>query len=124
MAERQQPSPPASATGFAERRRGYRQAVRVTAMLRPLEGSAEQALAVHVFEYSISGVAFSMGAAPPIGSVWRFDMCDRRQAGRRIEVRSCRPRRDGMFDVGASSAECLRADNSAARAPLSSAAAG
>ena len=91
---------------FVERRRGYRQSVRATGMLRPVtrrrgNGDEPHAIPVHVFELSISGVGFSSRVPLEVGTVWRFDLCERRLSARRAEVRSCRQRPDGMFDVGA-----------------------
>jgi hypothetical protein len=85
-----------------ERRRGYRQAVRATGMLRPIarDGDAH-GIPIHVFELSMSGVGFSTSKPLEIGTVYRFDLCDKRQTPRRAEIRSCRRRPDGMFDVGA-----------------------
>lgn len=98
----------ATPVNFVERRRGYRQSLCASALLRTIatpvdsdSASEVSALSVHLFEYSISGVAFSSAKALPIGTVWRFDMLDKRQINRRIEIRSCRPRHDGMFDIGA-----------------------
>ena len=89
---------------FVERRRGYRQAVRATGMLRPISrgnGDELHGIPIHVFEISMSGVGFSTSMPLDIGTVYRFDLCDKRQTPRRAEVRSCRRRADGMFDVGA-----------------------
>jgi hypothetical protein len=89
---------------FIERRRGYRQAVRATGMLRPVSragGDDGHGIPIHVFELSMSGIGFSTSVALAVGTVYRFDMCDKRQTPRRAEVRSCRRRADGMYDVGA-----------------------
>ena len=97
----------AAATGtgqtFVDRRRGYRQAIRATGMLRPIARGNDGAhgIPVHVFELSMSGVGFSASVPLEVGSVYRFDLCDKRQTPRRAEVRSCRRRADGMYDVGA-----------------------
>lgn len=99
-----QPSgdPPLPSAVFIERRRGYRQAIKASALLRPVAASSQDPpIPVHVFEYAISGVAFSSARSLDVGTVWRFDMCDKRQTARRVEIRSCRPRPDGMFDLGA-----------------------
>jgi len=103
QAEEQSGAAAGMPAGFVERRHGYRQSLRATAMLRPVSTAAERSrsVAVHVFNLSISGVGFSTTAPLEIGTVWRFDLCDKRQTPRRAEIRSCRPRRDGMFDVGA-----------------------
>jgi hypothetical protein len=87
---------------FVERRQGYRQAVRATGMLRPIarDGDAH-GIPIHVFELSMSGVGFSASMPLEIGTVYRFDLCEKRQTPRRAEIRSCRQRPDGMFDVGA-----------------------
>jgi hypothetical protein len=92
---------PSVSTPLIERRKGYRQPIQASAMLRAVAVAPDQAIVVHVFEHSISGVAFSTARAMEIGSVWRFDMCAKRQLPRRVEIRSCRARHDGMFDVGA-----------------------
>jgi hypothetical protein len=47
------------------------------------------------------GVGMSVRQAIAVGTVLDFEMCDGRQAGTRIEIRSCRLRPDNMFDVGA-----------------------
>lgn len=95
---------------FVERRRGYRQTIRATGMLRPVtrvggdgdgDGDGQHGIPVHVFEISMSGVGFSCSTALEIGTVYRFDLCERRLSARRAEIRSCRRRPDGMFDVGA-----------------------
>jgi len=97
----------ASSTGaaFLERRRGYRQTLRATGMLRPIarpDGDADRhGIPIHVFELSMSGVGFSSSTALVVGTVYRFDLCDKRQTPRRAEIRSCRGRPDGMYDVGA-----------------------
>jgi len=86
------------------RRRGYRQKLDTAAMLRPATSrgaAAVEPMMVHVFDLSMFGVGFSSRKALEIGAIFRFAMCDRRQAGSRVEVRSCRQRPDGMFDVGA-----------------------
>jgi hypothetical protein len=43
-----------------------------------------------------------MSVTHPIepGAVLHFEMLDGRQSGSRIEIKSCRPRADKMFDVG------------------------
>ena len=95
---------PGAGPSFVERRRGYRQAVRATGMLRPTRPGKRDddrhGIPVHVFELSISGVGFSTSVALAVGTVYRFDLCDKRQTPRRAEVRSCRRRADGMYDVG------------------------
>jgi hypothetical protein len=85
------------------RRRGYREKVETAAMLRPAttRGASAEPMMVHVFDLSMFGVGFSCRRALEVGEIYRFAMCDRRQAGSRIEVRSCRKRPDGMFDIGA-----------------------
>lgn len=93
-----------AASGFIERRRAYRQRMEASALLRAVNPQAtddEQPVPVHVFEYSMTGVAFSSSMPLKVGTIFRFDMCDKRHASRRVEIRSCRPRRDGMFDLGA-----------------------
>ena len=103
----QQRVPDHAATNAApapvERRHGYRQAVRATGMLRPTarNGADAHGIPIHVFELSMSGVGFSASAPLEVGTVYRFDLCDKRQTPRRAEIRSCRQRPDGMFDVGA-----------------------
>ena len=82
-----------------DRRRGYRQKASALAILRPMNGAGE-ALDAHVFELSMHGVGLSVRRAVEIGSIFNFEMCDGRQSGSRIEVRSCRSRADNMFDVG------------------------
>lgn len=84
------------------RRRGYREKLDTAAMLRPANGKSEAAepMMVHVFDLSMFGVGFSCRKALEIGLIFRFAMCDRRQAGSRVEIRSCRGRADGMFDIG------------------------
>ena len=109
QAPQQRPQPSTATAGgatFVERRRGYRQSVRATGMLRPVarnsgEGDDQHAIPVHVFELSISGAGFSCSRALEVGTVYRFDLCERRLIARRAEIRSCRQRPDGMFDVGA-----------------------
>ena len=88
---------------FVERRQGYRQSVRATGMLRPVSraGEDQHAIPIHVFELSMSGVGFSASVSLEVGTVYRFDLCERRLTARRAEIRSCRQRPDGMFDVGA-----------------------
>ena len=90
---------------FVERRRGYRQPIRATGMLRPISRTGgdddRHGIPIHIFELSMSGVGFSASVPLEIGAVYRFDLCDRRQTPRRAEVRSCRRRPDGMYDVGA-----------------------
>jgi hypothetical protein len=92
---------------FVERRRGYRQALRATGMLRPITrgngagGNDPHGIPIHVFELSMSGVGFSTSMPLDVGTVYRFDLCDKRQTPRRAEIRSCRQRADGMYDVGA-----------------------
>jgi hypothetical protein len=83
----------------SERRRGYRQKASAMAILRTLNGGGK-GLEAHVFELSMQGAGLSVGRALEIGSIFEFEMCDGRQAGGRIEVRSCRARADNMFDVG------------------------
>jgi hypothetical protein len=85
------------------RRRGYREKLDTAAILRPASGKSDAAaepMMVHVFDLSMFGVGFSCRKALAIGQIFRFAMCDRRQAGSRIEIRSCRARPDGMFDIG------------------------
>ena len=75
-------------------------------MLRPTSGDASGdagasgPLVVHVFNLSISGVGFTSQWPVEIGSIFRFAMCDKRQAGSRVEIRHCRRRPDGLFDAG------------------------
>jgi len=83
-----------------ERRRGYRRQASAEAVLRPLDGLGEP-FDAHVFELSMHGVGMSVRQAIAVGTVLDFEMCDGRQAGTRIEIRSCRLRPDNMFDVGA-----------------------
>jgi hypothetical protein len=84
----------------ADRRRGYRQSVRSSATLTPANVQFPSYV-VHVFDLSVTGVGFSSDHPFTIDSRYDFVMRDGRQAaGKRIEIRSCRPRPDGMFDVG------------------------
>jgi hypothetical protein len=83
-----------------DRRRGYRQKASAMAVLRPTD-RPETKLDAHVFELSMYGVGLSVREALEVGAVCGFEMCDGRQAGGRIQVRSCRLRPDNMFDVGA-----------------------
>ena len=82
-----------------ERRRGYRRQASAMAILRPLENPGPP-LDAHVFELSMHGAGMSVRQAIEIGAVLGFEMCDGRQSGARIEIRSCRLRPDNMFDVG------------------------
>ena len=82
-----------------ERGRGYRREASAMAILRPLDRPGET-LDAHVFDLSIHGVGMSVRQAIEIGTVLDFEMCDGRQSGTRIEIRSCRPRADKMFDIG------------------------
>jgi hypothetical protein len=82
-----------------ERRRGYRRQASAMAMLRSPDLPGEL-LEAHIFELSMHGVGMSVRRAIDIGTILGFEMCDRRQAGTRVEVRSCRLRPDNMFDVG------------------------
>jgi len=84
------------------RRRGYREKLETAAMLRPTGrgGAGAEPMMVHVFDLSMFGVGFSCRRSLEVGDIFRFAMCDRRQAGSRVEIRSCRQRGDGMFDIG------------------------
>jgi hypothetical protein len=82
-----------------DRRRGYRHQASAMAILRPVDRLGES-LKAHVFDLSAYGVGMSVGQAIGIGTVFEFEMCDGRQSGSRIEIRSCRLRPDQMFDVG------------------------
>jgi hypothetical protein len=84
---------------LTDRRRGYRRQASAMAILRPLD-PASGPLDAHVFELSMHGAGMSVGQAIEIGTVLGFEMCDGRQSGARIEIRSCRLRADNMFDVG------------------------
>ena len=94
--------PAGSTPAAGERRRGYRQAIRATAMLRPIaRNGTSESTPIHVYELSISGIGFSCRSPLDIGTVWRFDLVEKRQTPRRAEIRSCRQRPDGMYDHGA-----------------------
>jgi hypothetical protein len=82
-----------------ERRRGYRKQASAMAILRPLDRPG-QTLDAHVFDLSIHGVGMSVREAIEVGTRLYFQMCDGRQSGSRIEIKSCRLRSDNMFDVG------------------------
>jgi hypothetical protein len=84
---------------FQERRRGYRQKASAEASLRLLDRSGEP-ISAHVFELSMHGVGLSVRHEIAVGTILGFEMCDGRQSGTCIEVRSCRARSDNMFDIG------------------------
>jgi hypothetical protein len=84
----------------AGRRRSYRVRFHAPAMISPLSGTMEARAIVQVFDLSMFGVGFSSVEPLEVGQVFKFDMPDRRAAGSRIEVKSCRARADGLFDVG------------------------
>jgi hypothetical protein len=82
-----------------ERRRGYRKQASSLASLRPVQGDGT-ALDAHVFDLSSYGAGMSVTHPIEPGAVLHFEMLDGRQSGSRIEIKSCRPRADKMFDVG------------------------
>jgi hypothetical protein len=82
-----------------DRRRGYRRHASVLAVLRPLDRSG-QTIDAHVFDLSAYGVGMSVREEIAIDTILYFQMVDGRQAGARIQVKSCRKRPDGMFDMG------------------------
>jgi hypothetical protein len=88
-----------------ERRRADREPLKTGAMLRAI-AAGRDATVVQVFDVSPLGVGFSTRAPLDVGSVYRFDMCDRRKrsttaAGARAEVRNCRQLPEGVFHIGA-----------------------
>ncbi len=84
----------------AGRRRSYRVRFHSPAMISALTGTVEVRTIVQVFDISMFGVGFASVEPLEVGQVFKFDMADRRAAGSRVEVKSCRARADGLFDVG------------------------
>ena len=84
-----------------ERRRSARNPHITTATLQPASGDASVDRPVLVCDLSLGGVGLRATHAFKVGSVFRISLgTGPLFLNARIRIVSCRPRPDGMFDVG------------------------
>lgn len=90
---------PTTATGtLIERRKGYRQPVQCVGRIRAV-GSQEW-IEVFAFDISMHGIGLSCERPFLADVTMELDLPDYRHLGPFIQVRYCRRRTDGMYDLG------------------------
>lgn len=93
------PPDPSSAVAV-ERRRGYRTRIQARARVRVVGAPVAQETDAIVYDVSVHGVGFSALVSFEPGAQLHFDMPQMHNLGRRMTVCHCRPRGDGLFDIG------------------------
>lgn len=91
---------PATYTG-PDRRQNPRHAHFVSATLQPADGNTDLNEQVLVCNLSLGGTGLLCDRRYAVESVWRITMGNGPLfLNAKVQIRSCRPRPDGRFDVG------------------------